>query len=268
MRASTALRLSIGASLLAISGLAAADNAVTAQSVGVYAGPDDSYPVVAQLDADTPLQVMGCLNDWSWCDVRFEGDRGWVYAPDISYDYEGGYVPFYTYAPSFGIPVTTFSIDTYWGNYYHTRPWYGQRAEWVERGPPHHRRPPGPTPSSGPPPREARIDRPHPASGADHPIRLGNAVPSHPDEGRPEEHGGSAAPERRPEDHKPAPAPRPETRPNPPPEHAQPQREEEHARPAPQHASPEKREDHPANPPSKDQRKDEHDRPGPGNNFE
>jgi uncharacterized protein YraI len=274
MRAITALRLSAGAVLLGIWGLAAADNAVIAQSAGVYAGPDDSYPLVAQLDADTPIQVMGCLDDWSWCDVRFPGDRGWVYAPDISYGYEGGYVPFYSYAPSFGVPVVAFSVDSYWGSYYHNRPWYAQRADWDSRGPPHHRRPSGPAPSAGPPPREARSDRPGPESHGDHPIRLGSGQPPpRRDEGRADErdHGGAAAAGPRPQDH--TPAPRVETRANPPaertpPEHAPPARDTEHARPAPpeQHESAPRREEKPpANAPPK---KDERDRPGPGNNFE
>ena len=93
------LRLAVGAILFSISCAAMAENAVTTETASVRAGPDDSYPEVAQLDADSPIQVMGCLDDWSWCDVTFEGNRGWMYSPDITYEYEGGYVPFYTYAP-------------------------------------------------------------------------------------------------------------------------------------------------------------------------
>lgn len=183
MRTSSCLRFLFCVFLLSVSAVAAAQNAVTNHPVGVYAGPDDSYPVVAQLDADSPVQVMGCLDDWSWCDVTFADNRGWVYAPDIEYDYEGGYVPFYTYAPSFGVPVVEFTITDYWGRYYHGRPWYAQREEWVHREPPRHRRPEGPPPSAGPPPRSARVDRPsHDAHDArreppvrEPPVRLGSA---------------------------------------------------------------------------------------------
>jgi uncharacterized protein YraI len=181
MTTSSCLRLAFGVYLLAVSAAAAAQNAVTTHPVSVYAGPDDSYPMVAQLDSDVPVEVMGCLDDWSWCDVTFEGNRGWLYAPDISYDYEGGYVPFYTYAPSFGIPVVQFTIGDYWSRYYHGRPWYAQRGEWEHRGLAHHRRPSGPPPSAGPPPRSARMDRPTREAQPERSTPLGNAERPRPD---------------------------------------------------------------------------------------
>src|SRR5579862_5732486 len=175
MRTSTCLRLLFGICLLGLSAAAAAQNAVTTQPASVFAGPDDSYPMVAQLDADAPLQVMGCLDDWSWCDVAFGDDRGWVYAPDVIYNYSGGYVPLYTYAPSLGVPVVQFTIGDYWDRYYHGRPWYQRRDEWLHRGPPHHRRPSGPPPSAGPPPLSARVNRPSHEAQPERPFRLGSA---------------------------------------------------------------------------------------------
>jgi uncharacterized protein YraI len=174
MRAPSCLRLCFGVYLLALSAAAATQNAVTTEPVDVYAGPDDSYPMVAQLDADEPVQVMGCLDDWSWCDVVFGDNRGWLYAPDITYNYEGGYVPFYTYAPSFGVPIEQFTIGDYWDRYYHGRPWYGQREEWEHREL-SHRRPSGPPPSAGPPPRSARVERPSHEGQPERPMRLGRA---------------------------------------------------------------------------------------------
>ena len=175
MRTSSSLRFSFGLYLLALFAAASAQNAVTTRPASVYAGPDDSYPMVAELDADAPVQVMGCLDDWSWCDVAFADNRGWVYAPDIIYDYEGDYVPFYTYAPSFGVPIVQFVIGDYWGRYYHGRPWYAQRDEWEHRSLPQHRRPAGPPPSAGPPPRSARVERPSHESLSDRSVRLGSS---------------------------------------------------------------------------------------------
>jgi uncharacterized protein YraI len=181
MRASTSARLLLGGVLLTLSIAAKAENALTTDTASVRAGPDGSYPEVAQLDAGTPVQVMGCLDDWSWCDVAFEDMRGWLYSTDINYEYEGGYVPFYAYAPAFGLPVLSFSVDAYWGRYYHDRPWYGQREEWVHRTV-RHQRPPGPAPSHSAPPRQVvRTDRPH---GGSEPMHLGRAQESHPQEHR------------------------------------------------------------------------------------
>src|SRR3954471_12496167 len=175
--ASRQLRVAIGALALSISCTALAENALTIDTASVRAGPDDSYPEVAVLDAESPIQVMGCLDDWSWCDVTFDGNRGWLYSPDITFEYEGGYVPFYTYAPAFSVPVVAFTVDAYWGRYYHDRPWFRERDQWAHRAI-EHRPPPGPPPHRGPPPREVvNRDRPHGGPPGGHPIRAGHAEP-------------------------------------------------------------------------------------------
>ena len=261
MRAATRPCLWVGALLAMASVTAMADNAVTTDPVSLRAGPDSAYPEVAQLDADTPLQVMGCLDDWSWCDVSVEDARGWIYSPDISFQYQGGYVPFYSYAPGFGVPVVAFSIDAYWGSHYHDRPWYAQRDEWVHRTI-RHQRPPGPAPSRAPPPRE--VVRTATPSHESQPLRLGNATPAH----REGEHNLTPHPPA----HAPVPPPapadrgaRPMERPVPqnaekPAERAapqhEPQHEEGHMRPAERpsaaheerHAAPEKPQDPPHRP--------------------
>jgi uncharacterized protein YraI len=229
-------RLGLGALLLIFSAAAMAQNAVTTDSADLYAGPDDAYPVVAQLDSNTPVQVMGCLDDWSWCDVAVEDARGWMYSPDLTYYYGGGYVPLYSYAPSLGIAIVPFSVDVYWGHYYHDRPWYGRREEWAHRSI-DHRRPPGPPPSAGPPPRPEHREGPREAAhDNDRPLHLGRA-------GTAESQPPRRDDQRKPDERKPAgPPPRPET----------------HALPAP---PPQSHEDHshpPASPPH-----EEHKRPPP-----
>ena len=136
----------LGIFLLAVSFAASAQDAFTTQTVNVRAGPDTSYPAVAVLGAGAPVQVMGCLDDWSWCDVVFGDNRGFVYSPYLSYVYQGYRVPFYSYAPSFGIPIISFSLGSYWDRYYRGRSWYGRRDYWERRQPVHVR-------PSGPPPR-------------------------------------------------------------------------------------------------------------------
>ena len=247
MRGATRPRLWLGGVLMLFSVAAMAENAVTTDVASVRAGPDDSYPEVAQLDPDSPIQVMGCVDDWSWCDVAFGDDRGWVYSPDISYEYEGGYVPFYAYAPAFGLPVIAFSLDTYWGSHYRDRPWYGRREEWVHRDL-HHQRPPGPAPSRAAPPRE--VVRAEPRGGShpgEQPLHLSRAEPDHrgenrgpagraPDVGRAPERRES--PETRPQERA---APRPPEHEAPPRERSpQPQHEE---RGEPRHESPPHKDD-------------------------
>ncbi|MGH8217553.1 MAG: SH3 domain-containing protein [Steroidobacteraceae bacterium] len=176
-----------GAALLAVSMGVQAQNAYTSRSANLRAGPDRSYPLVVQINAGTPVDVMGCLDDWSWCDVAFDDTHGWVYAPSLAYVYQGEQVPLYTYAPSLGLPIITFSLGTYWDRYYRGRPWYAQRGQWEHRNIPH-RRPRGPAPRTGLPP-------PHAAAGR------GFARPGGPRPGGVRQRGGSAAPQRGPRGH-------------------------------------------------------------------
>ncbi len=238
MKASPYLRLWLGAYLLMWSAAAAAQNAITAGPADLRAGPDPTYPVVARLDADTPVAVMGCLDDWSWCDVSLDDTRGWLYAPAITYDYEGGYVPLYSYAPALGIPVVAFSLDDYWGRYYHERPWYAERDDWRHRAP-RHERPPGPPPTAAPPPRPVRGDRP------DRPVHLGSAEPG-PHDGAGE--SGDAKP----------PGPRAaESRPSPPARHEEHSTQGERAPPPPrpqQREAPPPQQERRATPSQRDER--------------
>lgn len=156
------LSLGFAAVVLAVPVAVSAQEAYTTRSVNIRGGPDTSYPAVAVLPPGAGVQVMGCLDDWSWCDVVFGYDRGWVYAPYLNYVYQGRRVPFYTYAPSFGIPIVTFALGPYWDRYYRGRPFYGRRDYWERRAPPPRVRPVGPPPRATVPAfreREFREDR-------------------------------------------------------------------------------------------------------------
>jgi uncharacterized protein YraI len=118
--------------------------APSAEPLPLFAGPDDSYPMVDQLPPGAPLTMFGCLNDWSWCDVGYAGARGWAYGPSITYLYQGTSVPFYTYAPTLSIPVIGFALGAYWDRYYRGRPWYQDRDQWIRRPPPERVAPPRP----------------------------------------------------------------------------------------------------------------------------
>ena len=174
---------SLGALLLASLGLASAQDAYTSRPMNLRAGPNREYPQVAQLDAGAPLDVHGCLDDWSWCDVSSDDNRGWIYAGGVSFVYQGQRVPLYAYGPHLGLPVITFSLGAYWGSYYRGRPWYAQRDTWSHRTLPPHQRPRGQQFAGPPPDRHGG-----PAAGHDMPSRdtdRGHAAPQErPDAGR------------------------------------------------------------------------------------
>ena len=119
--------------IAALPAIAAAEDAFTMNPADIYAGPDSDYPVIAQLPPNTEVGVAGCLSDWSWCDVRFANDRGWVWAGDLGYPYEGRRVAIIEFGPRLHIPAVTFSINSYWDAHYRSRPFYRERSQWAGR---------------------------------------------------------------------------------------------------------------------------------------
>ncbi len=112
---------------------ALAEEAFTLRDVDVFAGPSSEFPPIAELPPGTQVQLAGCLSDWSWCDVIFANDRGWVYAGDLGYPYQGDRIVIIENGPRLRLPTVTFSIDNYWSAHYRSRPWFGERQQWAGR---------------------------------------------------------------------------------------------------------------------------------------
>ena len=155
-----------------------AEDAFTLQQTDLFAGPDSEFPQVASLPPNTEVGVAGCLSDWSWCDVSFSNQRGWVWAGDLGYPYEGRRVAIIEYGPRLRLPAVTFSLNTYWDEHYRSRPFYRERNVWVSRvhveGGHGGRAPHGgtrvATPSQGQQPQAQGAQRPQPqAQGAQRP---------------------------------------------------------------------------------------------------
>ena len=128
------LASSLLALLLAIlPALAQAQSGYAAKTMNMRAGPARDYPLVAMLPAGIPLVVLGCVADYHWCDVEAGPNRGWVYAANIAYPYQGANVSLLTYGSVIGIGIVAFSVASYWDTHYHGRPWYRQREHWVGR---------------------------------------------------------------------------------------------------------------------------------------
>ena len=121
----------------------AADGYVTGD-VTLRAGPDISYPAVDMIPAGAPIGIEGCTDGWEWCDVVFDGERGWVAGNFIQDEYDSQPVLVPAYGERLGIPIVSFSIVTYWDRYYVSRPFYRERERWYHRPPPHHAPPPPP----------------------------------------------------------------------------------------------------------------------------
>ena len=147
-------RFIVAAGLL-FSAAVCAQEAYTTRDANVRAGPDPDYPLIATLVAGTPVTVLGCVSDYSWCDIVFGEIRGWMYAKSLQYVYENRWVPLYGYGATIGVPIIAFSILSYWDNYYRDRPFYHDRPRWEHRpypgGPGYYPQPRPPGPQYRPP---------------------------------------------------------------------------------------------------------------------
>ena len=89
--------------LLAIAGpghaVAAEPNAYPISNVNLRAGPGTDFPVILTVQAQAPISILGCLGDYTWCDVVFGDDRGWMRSIYLSGFYQGYYYPLRDYAP-------------------------------------------------------------------------------------------------------------------------------------------------------------------------
>lgn len=115
---------------LVLPGIAAAATATTSADLNMRAGPSTSFPVVEVVPDNAALTLHGCIDGYSWCDVTWDGVRGWVSANYLETYWESNYRPVIVYGARADIPIVTFAVDTYWDSYYRERPWYGKRSYW------------------------------------------------------------------------------------------------------------------------------------------
>ncbi|MBO9716875.1 MAG: SH3 domain-containing protein [Pseudoxanthomonas sp.] len=150
--------LRLGAVLLALCGAASAasaqDIAWTTTHANLRTGPDSGYPPILTVPAGEAVEVLGCIDDWSWCDIYWDGERGWISAGLLEYDDSGNRVDVYDHGVYTGWPIVTFVFGSYWHDHYRDRYWYHDRDYWQAYRPPPRPRPvyryPPPRPAYAP----------------------------------------------------------------------------------------------------------------------
>lgn len=146
----------------------------TVRSTNMRAGPDYDYPRVRRISRNAQVSIHGCLRDWSWCDVAYRYDRGWVAGRDLVANYQGRRRGVSSYL---GIGVLTFVFGNYWESYYRNRPFYGERTRWERHYYDNYQPHWGPRPSPPPTYQQPRR-RPAPQGQPVVPRREQKAVPA------------------------------------------------------------------------------------------
>ena len=80
MRKSLLAGASALAAVIALPNLAMALDAVAVTDLNMRAGPGPQYPIVATIQANGAVDMLGCLPDSNWCQVNWQGQQGWSYA--------------------------------------------------------------------------------------------------------------------------------------------------------------------------------------------
>lgn len=127
------LRLLLAFALASCMQLAAAETALITRSVNVRSGPNAALPTVTWLLTGTRVTVLGCISNWSWCDVTSGRERGWIYSRYLSMPFQGTAMTIVAGGPALGLPVVEFALGPYWDEHYQGRLWFAQKAQWQLR---------------------------------------------------------------------------------------------------------------------------------------
>jgi uncharacterized protein YraI len=110
--------------------LAQAAEGIVVENTPLLAGPDSQFPPVDQVAAGTDVQVNGCLTGYTWCDVSFQNDRGWISGQALEILYQSRRLRVVEITPEV-VPFVSFEFNSYWDEHYRDRPFYGERDRYA-----------------------------------------------------------------------------------------------------------------------------------------
>jgi len=118
----------------AVPGIAMAQQlAYATTNVNVRAGPGIDYPVVDVARSGAPVYVHGCLSQRAWCDVDFDGLRGWMSSNYLAFEQRGRRYVGADAMYRLGTPIISFQFGNYWDRHYRGRDFYRDRGRWEGR---------------------------------------------------------------------------------------------------------------------------------------
>ena len=70
------------AAVLPVSAMALDTSAAT--DLNIRSGPANNYTVLGVIPGGEAATLDGCVEDGTWCQVTYDGVRGWSYAPYLT----------------------------------------------------------------------------------------------------------------------------------------------------------------------------------------
>ena len=117
------------AALMSTSALAL--DAVAVTDLNMRAGPGPQYPIVTTIANSDNVEVLGCTESTLWCDVSYDGVRGWAYADYLASSASGQQIALPQAVAAAEMPRATYDAGAYWEQNYRDRPFYAEREQYV-----------------------------------------------------------------------------------------------------------------------------------------
>ena len=130
MKTLYAASLALAGILAITAGANAASRAFATTDVNLRAGPSTDYPAVNVVGAGDNVQVFGCLSTRAWCDVGYDGQRGWMSSSYLADDFRVRRYTGTRIVERINAPIISFSVGRYWDNHYRGRGFYRERARY------------------------------------------------------------------------------------------------------------------------------------------
>lgn len=110
----------LAAGLMAPAIASAAESAITTTDLNMRLGPSTGYERIDIIPAGDSVVVFGCLSGYGWCDIEWDGLRGWVSGDYLAYLGERYYRrPVSSVGVAIGLPIITYDYDVYRDRHYH-----------------------------------------------------------------------------------------------------------------------------------------------------
>lgn len=123
MKMMNPLKLGLLAAGILVPGAAyAATSAIATTDLNIRTGPSTGYEVVDVIPDGGHVTVYGCVGGYNWCDVSWNGYRGWASGNYLAYLGERYYRdPIPSIGVAIGVPIIAYDHDDYFARWYRHR---------------------------------------------------------------------------------------------------------------------------------------------------